>query len=53
MALALGSDNGTPIGSDNGTPIGDETIVMTAVSDLKQANQANSTHLSSCAVFAH
>ena len=40
-ALALGSDNGTPIGSDNGTPIGDETIVMTAVSDLKQANQAN------------
>ena len=22
-ALALGSDNGTPIGSDNGTPIGD------------------------------
>ena len=40
-ALALGSDNGTPIGSDNGTPIGDETIVMIAVSDLKQANQAN------------
>ena len=40
-ALALGSDNGTPIGSNNGTPIGDETIVMTAVSDLKQANQAN------------
>lgn len=40
-ALALGSDNGTSIGSDNGTPIGDETIVMTAVSDLKQANQAN------------
>lgn len=40
-ALALGSDNGTPIGSDNGTPIGDETIVMTAVSDLKQANKAN------------
>lgn len=40
-ALALGSDNGTPIGSDNGTPIGDETIVMTAVSDFKQANQAN------------
>lgn len=40
-ALALGSDNGTPIGLDNGTPIGDETIVMTAVSDLKQANQAN------------
>ena len=38
-ALALDSDNGTPIGSDNGTPIGDETIVMTAVSDLKQANQ--------------
>ena len=29
------------LGSDNGTPIGDETIVMTAVSDLKQANQAN------------
>ena len=40
-ALALGSDNGTPIGSDNGTSIGDETIVMTAVSDLKQANKAN------------
>ena len=29
------------LGSDNGTPIGDETIVMTAVSDLKRANQAN------------
>lgn len=29
------------LGSDNGTPIGDETIVMIAVSDLKQANQAN------------
>ena len=29
------------LGSDNGTPIGDETIVMTDVSDLKGANQAN------------